>query len=130
MGSAVRVHADQALLVDESNMDFVRFQAHRRNDDINRALARESSGCTSSVAYDVVQKSMRLSRQDLTPYVVDELKPQDNTHFSSQDQVYEVLDCGLLGKNWERKQLHPFLKVWQEDSYLRTDMHCDFTFKK
>ncbi len=79
--------------------------------------------------YREVQYNLRFTRQDLAPHIVEELTQSQGKQFRTKEEVYTVLDCGLFGPNWERKHLHPFLKIWKEESYVRADAHCDMVFK-
>ena len=54
--------------------------------------------------------------------------------FTDQDYkdvhgVYKALDCGLLGKNRSRTSLHPMLRVYGKEEYIRADSKFDITFR-
>lgn len=53
MNSSVQVHADQALLVDESNANFLHFEGRKRSEAINNALAMGTFESALHAAVDV-----------------------------------------------------------------------------
>ena len=44
--------------------------------------------------------------------------------FEDTDGVYKMLDCGLLGKTMSRVSLHPMLKVYVKEQYIRADSNA------
>ena len=68
-------------------------------------------------------------------YKAAELEPVVKERFTDQtfdsiDGVYKALDCGLLGKNRNRSSIHPMLKVYNKDEYIRADSKFNVTFRR
>ena len=70
---------------------------------------------------------MTFSAADLEPVISERFIDQS---FEDIDGVYTALDCGFFGKNLSRKSLHPMLKVYGKDQYIRADSKFNMTFKR
>ena len=116
----MEVHADQAWTVDEADPGYVELHGQLTADNIDRANA-----CGESM-YDAVQ-CMLFGAVDLEPFVKERFTDQG---FQDIDQVYEALDCGLLGKNKFRYSLHPMLKVFGKEEYIRADSKFKVVFRR
>ena len=119
----VEVHADQALTVDEESPGYK--QLYRTT--VQRALGSFDWGKGQGpLWYDAVQLLV-FSAADLEPVPVFERFTDQS--FEDIDGVYTALDCGLLGKNFRRKRLHPMLKVYGKEEYIRADSNFKVTFR-
>ena len=117
---AVEVHADQAWTVDEAYPGYAGLHRQLTTNNIDRANA-----CGESM-YDAVQ-CMLFGAAYLEPFVKERFTDQG---FQDIDHVYEALDCGLLGKNMARKSLHPMLKVFGKEEYVRADSKFKVVFRR
>ena len=118
----VDVHADQACTVDEADQSDPSYAILHRAMITHSIKVAQANGKS---LYNAVQH-MVFARGQLVPVIREWFTDQN---FKDVDGVYKALDCGLLGKNADRRTLHPMLKVYGKAEYVRADSSFEFNFR-